>query len=80
MFIRSMKLLFKVNGGELFKHLFEKIMSLVFFGLNETFQVCAQIEILSKSLFSCLTVSAGSVPLASREQSSAKTNIRSLDH
>ena len=73
--MRSIKLVSKTNGGELFKLLLENIRSLVLFGLNETFQVFAQTEILSKSLFSCSAVSAGSVPYARSEQSSAKISI-----
>ena len=50
-------------------------MSFDFFALNWTFHLCAQSEIFTKSLLSCAAVSAGSVPVAKSEVSSAKINI-----
>ena len=62
-------------GGELFRHLFEKIMSFDFLALKITFHLVAQLEIFIKSLFNCAAVSAGSVPDAKSEVSSAKISM-----
>ena len=72
MFTLSITLLLKSKGGELLSNLLENIISLLFPALKVIFQVLDQAEILAKSLLSCPTVSAGSFPLASKEQSSAK--------
>ena len=53
----------------------EKIISLDFLALNETFHFVAHSDILSKSLFNCAEVSAGSNPEAKRVVSSAKIKI-----
>ena len=50
----------KIIGGELFKHLLEKIISLDLLPLNVTFHFVAQFEILTRSLFSYAAVIAGS--------------------
>ena len=59
----------------MFSTLLENIISFVFPALKVTFQVLAQEEIFSRSLFSCWAVSLGSCPLAINEQSSAKIKI-----
>ena len=74
-FTLSIKFSLKIRGGELFNTLFEKIKSLDFSALKVTFHNFAQLEILTKSLFSISAVSEGSFPLAKREQSSAKSKI-----
>ena len=71
----SIKFSLKTNGGELLSILFEKIISFDFPALKVTFHFFAQEEILTKSLFNFSTVSLGSNPLASNEQSSAKSSI-----
>ena len=53
-----------MRGGELFKYLFEKIISFDFFELKVTFHLAPQVEILSKSLFICAAVIVGSDPEA----------------
>ena len=57
------------------RHLFEKMISFDFLELNVTFHLKAQFEIFAKSLFNCAAVSAGSVPVAKKEVSSAKIRI-----
>ena len=52
--------------------LLEKIISLDFEVLKETFQMFAQLEILTKSLLSAAEVRFGSLPNAVRQVSSAK--------
>ena len=64
--------LFNITGGELLVTLLEKMISLDFEALNETFQIFAQLEILTKSLFSAAEVRFGSLPTAVRHVSSAK--------
>ena len=63
-----MYLLFNINGGELFKNLFEKIMSFDLLLLNVIFHLLAQCVIFSKSLFNLAEDSAGSDPVANKEQ------------
>ena len=75
MFTLSITLLLKSKGGELLSNLLENIISLLFPALKVIFHVLDQVEIFAKSLLSCSTVSVGSFPLASNEQSSAKINI-----
>ena len=70
-----MGILFNKSGGELFNTFFENIMSFDFPALNVTFQVSAQDEIFSKSLFNMAAVSAGSVPFANRVVSAANIKI-----
>ena len=65
----------KVKVGELFKHLLEKIISLDFLSLKVTFHLVAQAEIVKRSLFNSLAVSAGSNPDAIKDVSSAKINM-----
>ena len=65
----------KIRGGELFKHLFEKIISLDLLPLKVTFHLVAQFEIFTRSLLICAAVIAGSGPDAMREVSSAKMRM-----
>ena len=73
LFTLSIQILLNSNGGELFSALLEKITSLDFLGLNVTCHLSAQDDIFSKSLFKILDVSVGSIPVAKRVVSSAKT-------
>ena len=59
-------------SGTMMVTLLEKMISLDFEVLNETFQMLAQLEILTKSLLSAAEVRFGSLPTAVRQVSSAK--------
>ena len=75
----STKELLKTSGGELNKTFdSEKITSLLFPGLNETFHLVAQLLIISRSLFIMIAVSAGSIPDAKQQVSSVKSKILDL--
>ena len=58
-------------GGDIPKSLFENIISFVFLGLKFTFHFVAQSDILSKSLLRISVVSAGFLPVANMQVSSA---------
>ena len=75
MFTRLIFMLLNIKGGELLSTLLEKIMSFDFAALKVTFHLLAHSEILIRSLFKISAVSAGSLPDASNEVSSAKTKI-----
>ena len=65
----------KVRGGVAVTGLFEKIMSLVFWGLNETFHFSDQSLSLIISRLSWAEVSSGFVPDANKVVSSANIII-----
>ena len=67
----------KTRAGELQRNLFENIKDLVFFALNVTFQVFAHDSIFDKSRLRIEVVSAGSLPTARSDVSSA--NKRNSD-
>ena len=55
-------MLLNITGREFAKSLSEKIISLLFPGLNKTFHLLAQTEIVCKSLFKISVVTVGSGP------------------
>ena len=67
--------MFKIKGGELWRHFLVNIISLDSFGLKVNFHLSAQLDILARSILSCRAVSAGSSPLSTRVVSSANINI-----
>ena len=63
--------------GGVIQNFLEKIISLVFLGLKETFHLNAQELIFSRSLFNCSAVIAGSEPVAISDVSSEKLEYHS---
>ena len=68
-------MLLNMTGKEFAKSLSEKIISLLFPGLNKTFHLLAQTEIFCKSLFKISVVIVGSGPDANKQVSSANNKV-----